>query len=223
MRLRVAAILIAATGCRGLSEPEAAVHEVRVTFSVVSPQVSAPLDSPFVSVIDSVALTIEPLGAAPMVLWRHLNGRQTTVPFSFDVPSGTVRFEARVFSTNDSLLFEGSRTVTIDTDGMTIDLTLVAQSPVLAVSPDTIRLFGDTSFLVHNRGIDTLLFRIDSSPVFRTECRVRCFVISPTAGIVRNDSAFLVRLHSVQTFFQAPIELTVQSSMGSVVIVVRSQ
>jgi hypothetical protein len=105
---------------------------------------------------------------------------------------------------------------------MTIDVSLEAQSPVLAVSPDTLLLVSGTTVLVYNRGTDSLHFQIDTNLVSRAECFGRCFEVTPDSGTVRRGLSSGVRIDSVRQF-QTPIPLTIQSLTGTVVIVLRTQ
>jgi hypothetical protein len=226
-----ARILVALLGlaCTPPLGTEAHHHAGQIVLSAAAREMPARVTGPYVSVLDSVALTITPATGSPIVLGRHLDRRDTTASFSVELPEGSAGFDAKVFSAKLAILYLGTANSVADRDGFSVDLTVNAQTAVMLVAPDTssivvpLRGLGQATFVVHNRGTGLLRFTIqDTSQVSRTQCaNVRCFKISPLADSVAAGTSVAVRVDSVRAF-QTPIPLTFSSTPGNVQVVIRT-
>ena len=229
MRIALLCVLIA-SACEFPFSTDARRYAGQIALSSAAFQAVPSVPPPFVSVLDSISLVITPSDDPPIILGRALTGRETTVSFPVEIREGQVRVDARISSSNGTLLFEGTSTVRVDRAGFVIPVTLTARSEVLVVAPDTARVTipvpgrGQTTVRVYNRGNVLLDIGIqDTSQASRVQCAsARCFVIRPRAGKILPESSLAVVIDSVRAF-NNPIGLTVVSRVGEVVFVVRTQ
>ncbi|MBC8115600.1 MAG: hypothetical protein H7062_14540 [Candidatus Saccharimonas sp.] len=228
MRVRVLVVLLG-VACKPPLGTEVHHHRGQIVLSAAAPQTPTGVTGPYVSVLDSVGLTMTPASGSQIVLGRHLSRRDTTASFSVDLQEGTYQFDARVLSAKRAVLYAGTGNSVVDRDGFSVDLSVAPQTPVMLVAPDTSHVvvptgsLGQTTLVVHNRGIGVLRFSIyDTSQVSRTQCAsVACFRPSRLADTVIAGASVAVRIDAIRKFATA-IPLTFSSASGDVEVVIHT-
>lgn len=232
-RTRILVVLLATTACSDPVATDRGRHRVAVTIAGAPSDHLARAQGPFVSVADSVALTVRQSEGSPLILGAALGASQTAVSFPITVVEGRTRFEARVVSVRGIVLFSGEATVLVNSDQFQVSVPLTAQAPVLLAEPDVVTIqvpprgLGQGSVTVYNRGIGAVALNVrDTSLVSRTQCAgtvdaPRCFRVLPVAGNVVRGQPLTVTIDSVRRF-PTPVPLTFSSPEGDVVVVVRT-
>jgi len=168
-----------------------------------------------ISVIDAVTLTIAPSNGEEQTLQEPATLADPSVRFEVTVETGTAAFAAAVLSNNGTTLFSGETEADIQEDGFRVDLDLVAQRPVLALSTDSLKLTGDglDSFVVSNIGAGTLEW--SAQPVDGVEMTPASGGIAAGAsqvvdvisrGGVPPGEAILVRFQSAEGELEAKVQ-----------------
>jgi hypothetical protein len=102
-----------------------------------------------------------------------VNGNDESATFDrVRVGAGTVRFDVRITSDNDSILYEGTATEEITGSGFSVVMQLAKADGVLQVCPGEVVLAdgaAETRFVMQNRGSRVLLVRIESSVMCANE------------------------------------------------------
>jgi hypothetical protein len=227
MRTRIFVALLG-IACTPPVGTEAHQHDGHIVLSAAASQAPARVSGPYVSVLDSVVLTMTPASGSQVVLGRHLDRRDTTASFSVRLPEGPVGFDAKVLSAKRAVLFAGTANSVVDRDGFSVDLSTPPQTAVMLVAPDTSSVVvpvggaGSTTLSVHNRGTGVLRFDIfDTSQVSRTQCDTPCFRFSKLRDTVIAGTSTSVRI-DVFHKFTTPIPLTFSSVPGDVKVVIRT-
>lgn len=176
------------------------------------------------TVIDSLALDVTQQGSAVAPgLGRKLLRGESVVSLPVTVPEGRTRFEARVLSTNGTVLMEGSAEAEVREDGFRVEVRLVPLTPLLVVRPDSVLLrigAADTSVVVENRGIGTLVWSIsETDPPLETCGRLPCLFVQPTAGRLAAGDSEVISLYAPVA--PQSILLTFSSAEGEVALRVR--
>ena len=121
---------------------------------------------PYVSVIDSLALSIVPSAGGVILLGRHLAPNDTILTLPLTIAKGAASVSVKVLSNNGAVLYTGAFSPTIDRDGFTIRIPVVPILPVLVVAPDiaTTSVLDTnrwlTRFSVHNSGSKPLIWSV---------------------------------------------------------------
>jgi hypothetical protein len=216
--------LLLASGCRpAIEAPPHHLAGLRITLA--SDQ-SRLIPEPFVSVLDSVWLTITPQDAEVIFKGKRLVPGDTNASFDVPIPEGLVGFEAGVVSTNHALLFSGATSQTIDRDGGRIGITLFPRSSVLVIAPSTAtaipsqgRLIAST--VLYNRGIGVLAWSVqDTMVIYQTPCRVRCLSPKPLSGLIPAGDSVVFVGDSVLAN-SPPISVTITTKQGDVTLMMR--
>ena len=167
-RLGAIASALGVAACSSLFDAEAPELRGKVVLSRTAGNASQAVVGPYVSVIDSVTLSITASGGTPQLIGRHLAPYDTAVTIPLRVAAGSATFSVRVLSNNDTLLYGGQVSRMIDRDGFAVTVPLAAVKPVLVVNPDTIKTSVNgpvtgqriTKVAVRNSGRDTLVWRL---------------------------------------------------------------
>jgi hypothetical protein len=164
----------------------------------------APIVDP-VSVLDSAKLTIssaskENLQVVPLGLG------DTSAVFDVSVEKGSVRFHLDILSTNQSLLYQGDASSTIDQDGFAVSMTPAPVNPVMVIWPRTPPFGQDGTliiarWLLRNAGPDSLVWHVDSIEGLQECSRLRgqptfenCFAPQTTGSGTEPDTVVVFLL-----------------------------
>jgi hypothetical protein len=188
-----------------------------ITSTAAAP--SGVVDPPFVSVIDSVHLVVTPAGGGVLTYGKHVSRSEKSIAFDVQLDRGTFRFLVSVLSKSGSVLFVGDTTVVIDSDQFSLNLLVTPRRPVMVISPDTtITAFDDgksaiARATVHNRGLDSLSWRLSSSPAVITSC-AQCDVV-PDSGRVGAGGSQVLTFRVPSTFAPQVLCFTLGSAEGA--------
>lgn len=197
---------------------------ISILFSLASPGSvsSAVVDPPFVSVIDSVSLSIEPVGGGATAAYgAHVDRGKKLFPFTVELDRGTYTLSASVQSKNGSLLFAGQSTVSIDSDDFTVNFQLTPRAPVMVLAPDTTTTLQDDGksvvarATIHNRGLDSLSWQLTSRPAVMATCPATCAAFPDSGRIGAGDSQLLT-FFVPNTFAPQVLCFTLSSAQGDV-------
>ena len=158
-----------AIGCAGPSDP--GDHRTRLALDCRSSTGEALVAADLVSVLGSARLTV---GSSNGTTTQSvtLGPSESEATFSVRVPTGAVRFDVEVLSNNQTVLFRGDQTVTVDRDGFNVTIKLRPVAPVLVVTPRVPAVttsengqvrFYQVTWILANVGIDSLRWRADSA------------------------------------------------------------
>lgn len=222
---RIILLSALACACKADHLTRASRHSVTITLSHAS---AAPVPNPYVSVVDSVAITVTPAVGQVIRGGARVDRRQSRLVLSLAVPEGMATIEAVVLSTNRSRLYIGSRSFDIVADGYLDSIPLTAQMPVMLVSPDTVVVsvkspaYAQATLMLYNRGISNLQWTIrDTFAVSRLQCaQLRCMKLPVSFKDVA-PGFMQVTIDSIRSLAQ-PIPLTFSSANGDVIVVVRT-
>ncbi len=192
-----------------------------VSFAIGFAGVNAP-SGPFVSVLDSVRLSVTQTGNATPLVRRaaKLARRDTVVTFTdIELFDGTYSFTATVTSVNGAVLFDSTRKTDVREDNFVVDLPVGRRAPVLLLAPDTVRVGTSLTFVVqvHNRGLPGLTWSIGHDAGPNCGCAV---VMGPTGGNLGALLSDSVRV-TVRKSTNMVIRLTATSKEGNVSVVLQ--
>jgi hypothetical protein len=183
---------------------------------------SAVVDSPFVSVIDSVNLSIASASGTPMLAYgAHVARGRKSIAFRVQLDEGTYTFSASVQNKNGIVLFDGVSTVSINANRFTVNLPVVPRTSVMVVAPDTTRTLQDdgksvvAQVTVHNRGLDSLLWQISSRPPIMASCPATCSAF-PDSGRIGAGGTQILTFLVPNTFAPQVLCFTLSSAQGDV-------
>lgn len=182
--------------CNGLTDSS---HNFARLKLFVSPEhaTAAPVDSPFVSVIDSIHLVIHDSGTKPRAFGQPVRNGQKNVPLEVEVLRGRLELSVSVLGSTGVALFSGDTTVFVDSDDFTLRVGVHALRPVMVLSPDTTSTTvvdpknANASVTVHNRGLDSLFWRIKSLPAGYSACNQNCLAAPDSGRLGAGDSQVL--------------------------------
>jgi hypothetical protein len=225
-------LVIAVTSC--VSATDASSRLQRVSFNLSRTGASAVgFPGPYVSVVDSVDLTVTTSGIGVQRFGKRLARRDSVVTFAVTVERGQSDFSGRVLSTVGAVLYSGTQPANITQPTFAVNLPLTATSPLLLVAPDTAKVtqqsspFNDVVFffktvVVHNRGSGTLIWSIkDTLPTSAAQCQSGCIRFTPlsdTLAAGTSDTLTLTRKFS--TPFSQPITFVITAGTNGEVPVV---
>jgi len=166
-------------GCNGLTDSS---HKFARVTLFVAPEhaIGAPVDSPFVSVIDSIHLVIRDSGTKPRAFGHPVRNGQKNVALEVEVLRGQLELSVSVLGSTGIALFSGDTTVFVDSDDFTLNVGVHALRAVMVLSPDTTSTTvidpknANGSVTVHNRGLDSLFWHIKSLPAGYSACNQNC-------------------------------------------------
>jgi hypothetical protein len=226
-----AALALLAASCADPTAGGRHARGVRLSFALAR---GVAFQGPYVSVLDSIAVTVTDADGRATALGVRLGRRDTSATFAVEVPEGTTRFDALVLSATRAVLFGGSRTLDVSADDFVVRIQTTAQAPVLLVAPDTLhvptptRLSTSGTVGVYNRGVGPLLVRFRGpAPLPSNGCApVVCLVPSGTptplvadSVVVPAGAAVAVTVAAIQAS-HLPLTMTFASAQGSVPLVV---
>jgi hypothetical protein len=159
----------------------------------------APIVDP-ITVLDTARLTVASEGDERR-LALPLGQGDSTVSFDITAKTGEVRFTLDILSTNQTVLYQGDVTTTVDEDDFAVSITPQAVNPVMVIwpriPPFTQINFGNGTFFVarwlfRNAGPDTLRWFLDLE---RTDGVVDCtfFPSRPVDPTTCLEQTFTVR------------------------------
>jgi hypothetical protein len=224
-------LVIAVTSC--VSATDASSRFQRVAFNLSPTGTSAAgFSGPYVSVVDSVDLTVTTSGIGVQRFGKRLARRDSVVTFTVTVERGQSDFSARVLSTVGAVLYSGTQSANITQSTFTMDVPLQAAGPILLVAPDTAKVTqqsppGDVVFFyktvtVHNRGSASLTWSVkDTLPPSAAQCPSGCIRFTPLSGtLAAGTSAALTMTRKFSTAFGQPITFVITAGTNGEVPVV---
>ena len=185
-------LLCGAVACRTPQEPSNGRPGGTIVFTMSNAQ--QVISGPHSSIVDSLIVDVSAAGnTEQQSIRRKLSRTDSVVSLTVTLSDGVANVDARVVSRNQTLLYRGLGSGAVAANGFTIPVSLVAQGPVLAVAPDTMRVVigsvlsrqGDT-LRVYNRGSGTMTASI---AYFSGGCGQGCTVTPaavsvPAGGVV---------------------------------------
>ena len=224
MRMRRAILAFLCVACDSAARLTGVSHHGVILFAQEPALAAAAIQGSFVSVIDSISVIVsDAKGTRVATLQRKLERREVDVPMSLDLEDGSYSISATVSSAIDTVLFTGVQPFQVSGAAFSVDLTLAARKPVLVVVPDTVVVqisrggTGRDTMRVHNRGLDSLHWRI----VNPNGCAPQpCMYLSDSAGVLAGGTSLLVTLTSAP--LSSPVTLTLSSREGTLPVVVRT-
>lgn len=190
-----------------------------------------PPPRPFVSIIDSVALLVQPLDNQPP--FRH---GQRLIPTDtiINLPIGDFRgratFQATILSNNGTTLHSAQTTTDVSGPGSVVELVLTPMAPVMLATPDTLRVPASTavalsdSLRIYNRGVGPMTYRLSNTqpPFTPRTCQINCQVVRPsdTSGVVDPGQFRFFRIDGIRQNAPA-VTYTLSTTQGDVRVVVR--
>jgi hypothetical protein len=196
---------------------------------------AAGFTGPYVSVVDSVDLSVSPAnGTKPSAYGKRMSRRDSIASFpDVSVEQGLTHFNARVLSSNGALLYSGKDSANISSATFSIDIKMAAQGPVLLVAPDTAKKidtlvdqsgngFLSKSVVIYNRGNSPLVWSVKDTLLLNSinVCPSGCVSFLPSRGTIQaGTSAVMQLLHKAGSFSTA-ITFVIASSVGDVSVVI---
>ncbi|MEO7996662.1 MAG: hypothetical protein ABI852_04410, partial [Gemmatimonadaceae bacterium] len=137
-----AAFLVAVfgvTACSSLVTPDKKTATGSISLRQSGAANSLPFTGPYVSVLDSMLLTVtSDQEATPRLIGRHLNSGDTSFILPVTLPAGQATFAVKVLSNNRSLLQSGQASAAIDKEGFSVAVPIVAGRALMVAQPDEI-------------------------------------------------------------------------------------
>jgi hypothetical protein len=224
-------LVIAVTSCVWATDARTRLQ--RVTFNLSPTGASAAgFSGPYVSVVDSVDLTVTTNGIGVQRFGKRLARRDSVVTFTVTVERGQSDFSGRVLSTVGAVLYSGTQPANITQSTFTVVVPLEAAGPILLVAPDTAKVPqqsppGDTAFvfktvIVHNRGSASLTWSVkDTLPPSAAQCPSGCIRFTPLSGtLAAGTSDTLTMTKKFTTAFGQPITFVITAGTNGEVPVV---
>jgi hypothetical protein len=220
--LRWLVLTALAVACASPVESGRGDRRVSVTLSsAASVAARNTLSGPYVSVLDSVDLRIND-GANREV--SHTGARltryQKSVPLVVEVPEGQLHFVLQVLSVATIPVFSGTAGRKIPQDGLQVDITGSAISPVMAVLPDTLRTNGPSigTFTTYNVGRDRLDWTVGVLDTALARCGRSCSIV-PNSGSVDAGASLPLSIRVPPSFPSRTFVIVLHSAQGDVPIV----
>lgn len=199
--------LIATAGC--VSATDASLPIQHVTFNLSrAGAATTGISGPYVSVIDSVDLTVTTSGGGVQRFGKRLARRDGLASFPVTVTRGQNDFTARVISSVGTVLYDGTRSANITETSFAVDVPLTARAPLLLVAPDTAKVaqqfrgqiggvFLIKTVTIHNRGSGTFLWSVkDTLPSSSTsQCTGGCIGFFPYADTLTAGDSSAVMIY----------------------------
>jgi hypothetical protein len=198
-------LVIVITSC--VSATDASPRYQRVAFNLSPAAASAAgFSGPYVSVVDSVDLTVTTNGIGVQRFGKRLARRDSVAAFTVTVARGQNEFSARVLSTVGTVLYSGTQSADITESTFAVDVPLTAAGPVLLVAPDTATVIQQTpppnefvfffkTVVVHNRGSGTLIWSVkDTLPPSAAQCPSGCIRFTPLSDTLPAGTAATLTL-----------------------------
>jgi hypothetical protein len=180
------------------------------------------VDSPFVSVMESVSLSVVPASGGQAVTYDARVGRgNKSIPFAVHLDRGTYTFSASVQSKSAIVLFNGMSSVSIDANHFVVNLPVVPRTPVMVVAPDTTTTIQDdgksvvAQATIHNPGLDSLLWQLSSRPAVMATCPATCAAF-PDSGRIGAGGSQVLTFVIPNTFPAQVLCFTLSSAQGDV-------
>jgi hypothetical protein len=221
-------LVIAVTSC--VSATDASSRLQRISFNLSPAGASAVgFPGPYVSVVDSVDLTVTTSGIGVQRFGKRLARRDSVVTFAVTVERGQSDFSGRVLSTVGAVLYSGTQPANITQSTFAVEVPLQAAGPILLVAPDTAKVatpLGDNGFAkkvtVHNRGTGSLTWSVkDALPPSAGQCPGGCIRFTPLSGtLAAGTSDTLTLTRNSSTAFGQPITFVITAGTNGEVPVV---
>ena len=217
-----AALAMASSTCGSpISANDDDARTITVVLASVAQHVSA-VPPPFVSVVDSVHLVVtSSSGATLATTGQRLQRHQTSVSLPVELQGDAATFRAQVLSSNRTVVYEGTTTVSFEPNDFTVVVPMPARRPVLLATPDTARALFDSavtrgSLAIHNRGNGSLVWSVVPDAAF-TQCGQACRV-TPSGGTIASGTSDTMRITipSVPPFSSRVFSFLLRSSEGDV-------
>jgi hypothetical protein len=188
-RCVIPVLAFVAAACSGGLSPDSRTLSGNVLLVRQLAENAAPVTGTYLSVVDSLALSITG-GGTPQITGRHLGAGELSVTIPVTLPATGANLLVQIFSNSKrTLLFSGSASPTVDRDGFSVEVPLVAIRPVLVVLPDTVKIdstVGTTRFgsvTVHNSGKDSLSWNVARDTTGTgVICGQRCTITPALSG-----------------------------------------
>lgn len=190
------------TACSALTTPDNKSASGSITLRREGAANSLPFTGPYVSVLDSLLLTVtSDQEATPQLIGRHLRSGDTSFILPVTVAAGQATFAVQVLSNNKTLLQSGQATSAIDRDGFSVTVPIVAGRALLVAQPDTVKTsvrdaqtaLRIAKVYVHNRGSVPLTWSLKTTDTSftKTPCTIRGITCAtaPAVGVVNTLKA----------------------------------
>lgn len=174
-----------------------------------------------VSVAREVVVRVEDSDGETRTYRQALTLEETMLRVDVEAAPGEARFGAEVVSTNETLLYSGTATATVE-EGFSVTVPLVKRAPVLQVCPASVLLdvnSGAGVFVVANRGVGVLQWQ--AVPPAAPCGRLPCLAFDESSGALAGDDLERVFVVAQAGFAGGPAEI--RSPVGSVLLDVRRQ
>lgn len=232
MRVASVVLLVLVTVCGPITESASERRNVTITFTRAASNTPSMFPSPYVSVVDTVILTVTEGDTGPSITRRtRLARRDSIASFTLPLASGQWAFEAVVVSNNGTPIFSGNTTVDVAGTDVSVDLVVSPIAPILLAAPDSTTVTIDATGLayaldtLYNVGPGDLVWSIpDTVPAeSRTQCgNVGCVRLTPKRGaLVRGQPVTIAFISNQSSAFKSPIMFVVTTPTGNVPVVIR--
>lgn len=164
-----------------------------------------------ISVAESLILKIQPSDGKEQVHPVKLTPRDSVIIFEeVVVEKDTVVFSAEILSNNGTQIYFGSKTVDVSQDEYAVEIKLDPVAAILAVAPDSLFVNPYDTFLVFNRGVDSLIWNIGELTLQQTP-----LVFEPFKGNISKKSSLPVEIFS-QFYADTNFVVRIESQVGHV-------
>lgn len=188
------------TACSSLVTPDTKTANGFISLRNSGAANSLPFTGPYVSVLDSLLLTVtSDQEATSRLIGRHLRSGDTSFILPVTLPEGQASFAVQVLSNNNSTLQNGQASATIDKDGFSVAVQMTSRTALMVAQPDTITAsvrntqttLRTATAYVYNRGSANLIWRVKTldtsftrSPCVNAAGAFAC-ITSPAQGVQR--------------------------------------
>lgn len=218
---------IVVTSCQSATDASSRFQRVAFNLSPAGGSATG-FSGPYVSVVDSVDLTVTTSGTGVQRFGKRLARRDSVVTFTVTVERGQNEFSARVLSTVGKVLYSATRPANITESTFALDMPMIAEAPLLLVAPDTAKVVAPNSdflaktVVVHNRGSATLTWSVkDTLPASAAQCQSGCLRFAPLSGtLLAGTAATLTMTKKFSAPFSQPITFVITAGTNGEVPVV---
>jgi len=220
-------LVIVITSCVSATDASTRLQRVALNLSPTGAS-AAGFSGPYVSVVDSVDLTVTTGGVGVQRFGKRLARRDSVVTFTVTVERGQNEFSTRVLSTVGTMLYSAAQSVNITESTFAVNVPLIAVGPLLLVAPDTAKVitpnsdFLSKTVMIHNRGSAPLTWSVkDTLPASAAQCPSGCIRFAPTSGtLAAKTAAALTMTKKFETAFAQPITFVITAGANGEVPVV---
>jgi len=223
-------VLIATVSCVSATDAGSRLQGVAFSLSIAGASTTG-FSGPYVSVVDSVDLTVTTNGVGVQRLGKRLARRDSVATFAIAVERGQNEFSARVLSTVGALLYSGTQPTNITQSTFAVDVPMKVAGAILLVAPDTAKVSQQTvspvttfkTVTVHNRGGAPLTWSVKDTlpPSSASQCPSGCLRFTPLSGTLAPGTASVLTMtKKFASAFAQPITVVITAGTNGEVPVV---